>query len=55
MVVEDLRRLQLLMREMLERLEVVLHVRMLLEHVQERQDPDGLDLVRQGRPARSNG
>ena len=39
------------MREVLERLEVVPQVGVLLEHVQERQDPDRLDLVGQGCPA----
>ena len=53
-VVEDLRRLELLVREVLERLEGVLHVWMPLEHVQERQHPDRLDLVGQGRPARTD-
>jgi len=43
-----------LMREMLERLEVVPHVGMALEHVEEGEDPDGLDLVRQCRPTRTD-
>ena len=42
------------MREMLEGLEVVPHVWMALEHVEEGEDPDGLDLVRQRRPTRTD-